>query len=151
MPGKRIKTKPPAGNPGLTPETTSEGQTPDHTMSPNASSVAAGELPRQETQADEGDATIKAFDDLFDMSDDQTAKDPPPPRHEDLTIEEDNEEVDVFLLPESQNFIPGTAEDFTEKMRFNGLRWRHEVRRRVKKGSRARHGRGIFARRSGIR
>jgi hypothetical protein len=123
MPGKRIKAKPSAGNPGLTPETTSDGQTLDHTMSPNASSVAAGELPRQETQADEGDAVIKAFDDLFDMSDDQTAKDPPPPHHddEDLTIEEDNEEENVFLLPESQNFIPGTAEDFTEKMRFNGL------------------------------
>ncbi len=106
MPGKRIKTKPPAGNPGLTPETTSEGQTPDHTMSPNVSSVAAGELPRQETQAEESDAAIKAFDDLFDMSDDQTAKDPTPPQTEDLTMEDGIEEEDVFLLPESQNFIP---------------------------------------------
>jgi hypothetical protein len=60
-------------------------------------------------------------------------EDPPPPHEEDLSIEEDNEEEDGFLLPESQNFIPGTAEDFTEKMRLNGLRWRHEVRRRVKK------------------
>ena len=94
-------------------------------MSPNASSVAAGELPRQETQAKEGDAAIKAFDDLFGMSDDQTAKDPPPPQTEDLTMEDGIEEEDVFLLPESQNFIPGTAEDFTENMRFNGLRWRH--------------------------
>ncbi len=88
MPGKKNKTKTPAGNPGLTPETTSEGQTPDHTMSLNASSVAAGELPRQETQADEGDAAIKAFDDLCDMHDmteGQTAKDPPPLQTEDLT------------------------------------------------------------------
>ncbi len=42
------------------------------------------------------------------------------------------EEEDVSLLPESQNFVPGTAEDFTEKMRFNGLRWRHELRKRVR-------------------
>jgi hypothetical protein len=105
-------------------------------MSPNASSVAAGELPRQETQADEGDAAIKAFDDLYDMhdmSEDQTAKDPPSPQTEDLTLEDGIEEEDVFLLPESQNFVPGTAEDFTEKMKFNGLRWRHELRRRVRK------------------
>ena len=87
MPGKTIKknTKTPAGNSGLTPETTSQEQTPDHTMSPNTSSVATGELPRQETQAyenvaNESDAAIKAFDDLYDMSDDQTAKDRPPPQ-----------------------------------------------------------------------
>ncbi len=94
-------------------------------MSPNASSVAAGELPRHETQANKSDAAIKAFDDLFDMSDDQTAKDRPPPQSEDLTMNDGTEKEDAFLLPESQNFVPGTAEDFTEKMRFNCLRWRH--------------------------
>jgi hypothetical protein len=44
------------------------------------------------------------------------------------------EEEDVFLLPESQNFVHGTAEHFTEKMRFNGLRWRYELRKRVRNG-----------------
>jgi hypothetical protein len=132
MPGKRNKTKSPAENSGLTPETTSQEQNPDQTMSPNASSVAAEQLPRHETQANESDAAIKAFDDLFDMSDDQTAKDRPPPQSEDLTMNDGTEEEDVFLLPESQNFVPGTAEDFTEKMRFNGLRWRHELRKRVR-------------------
>ncbi len=77
MPGKKNKIKTPARNSGLTPETTSQEQTPDHTMSPNTSSVTAGELPRQETQANESvanesDAALKAFDDLYDMSDDQT-------------------------------------------------------------------------------
>jgi hypothetical protein len=102
-------------------------------MSPDVSSVAAEQLPRHETQANESDAAIKAFDDLFNMSDDQTAKDRPPPQTEDLTIGDGIEKEDVFLLPESQNFIPGTTEDFTEKMRFNGLRWRHELRKRVRK------------------
>ncbi len=91
-------------------------------MSPNASSVAAEQLPRHDTQANESDAAIKAFDDLFDMSDDQTAKDRPPPQSEDHTMNDGTEEEGVFLLPESHNFVPGTAEDFTEKMRFNGVR-----------------------------
>ncbi len=47
--------------------------------------------------------------------------------------DKDNEEEDAFLLPESGNFAIGTAEYFTEKLRFNGLRWRHEVKQRVKK------------------
>jgi hypothetical protein len=86
------------------------------------------------TQANESDATIKAFDDLYDMSDDQKAKDRPPPQSEDLTMDDGTEEEDIFLLPESQNFLPGTAEDFTEKMMFNGLRWRRvELRKRVRK------------------
>ncbi len=75
-------------------------------MSPNASSVAAEQLPRHETQANESDATIKAFDDLFDMSDDQTAKDCPPPQSKDHAMNDGTEEEDVFLLPESQNFVP---------------------------------------------
>ena len=98
MPGKKNKTKSPAGNSGLTPETTSQEQNPDQTMSPNASSVAAEQLPRHETQANESDAAIKAFDDLFDMSDDQTAKDRPPPQSENLTMNDGTEEEDVFLL-----------------------------------------------------
>ncbi len=77
-------TKPPAGNSGLASETTSQEQNPDQTMSPDASSVAAEQLPRHDTQANESDAAIKAFDDLFDMSDDQTTKDRPVegPSHE---------------------------------------------------------------------
>jgi hypothetical protein len=76
---------------------------------------------------------MKTFEELFDMSGDETAIDPPPPQTEYLTMEDGIEEEDVFLLPNSQNFAPGTAEDFTEKLRFNGLKWRHEVRRRAKK------------------
>ncbi len=68
-------------------------------MSPNASPVAAEQLPHHETQANESDATIKTFDDLFDMSDDQTAKGQPPPQSEDLTMNDGTEEEDVFLLP----------------------------------------------------
>ncbi len=86
----------------------------------------------RQTQANESDVTTKAFDDLFDMSDDKTAKDCPPPQSKDHTMNDGTEEEDVFLLPESQNFVPGTAEYFTEKMRFNGLRWRHELRKRVR-------------------
>ncbi len=76
-------------------------------MNSDASSVAAGELPHQEMQTDEDDAAIKAFEDLFDASGDQTAKDPLPPREEDPNREVDYEEEDKFLLRESQNFIPG--------------------------------------------
>ncbi len=134
MPGKTSKknTKPPAGNSGLASETTSQEQNPDQTMSPDASSVAAQQLPRHETQANESDETIKACDDLFDTSDDRNAKDGSPPQSKDQAMNDGTEEEDVFLLPESQNFVPGTAEYFTEKMRFNGLRWRHELRKRVR-------------------
>ena len=106
MPGKKTKTKPPAGNSGLTTETTSEGQTPDHTMSTDASSFAAGELPRQETQNEENDAALEAFSELYDMTEDETAVDPPPSQTKDFTMDDGIEEEDVFLLPESQNFIP---------------------------------------------
>jgi hypothetical protein len=127
MPGKttKNKSKTPAGNPGLISETTSKERDPDHTMSPNASSVAAGELPRQETQNEENDAALEAFSELYDMTEDETAVDPAPSQIKDHAMDDGNEEEDAFLLPESQNFIPGTAEDFTENMRFNGLRWRH--------------------------
>jgi hypothetical protein len=135
MPGKtnKTETKPPAGNPGLTPETISKEQNPDHTMSPNASSVAAEELPRHETQAVESDAALKAFSELYDMTEDETSVDPPPSQTKDHPMDDGIEEEDLFFLPECQNFVPGTAEDFTEKMRFNGLRWRHELRKRVRK------------------
>ena len=120
MPGKVNKNNPksPAGNSRLTLETTSQEQNPDQTMSPNASSVAAQQRPRHETQAIEGDAAIKAFEDLFDMSDDQKAKGAAPPQAKDQTMNDDTEEDDLFLLPESQNFTHGTAEHFTEVMRF---------------------------------
>ncbi len=121
MPGKKNKTKSPAGNSGLNPETTSQEQNHDQTMDPNAGSVAAVELPRQETQGDESDmspdSAIKAFDELYDMTDDPAAVDPPPPQTDDLIMGDGIEEEDAFLLPESQSFVPGTAEDFTEKMR----------------------------------
>jgi hypothetical protein len=128
MPGKKNKPKSSAGESGLVTEVTSGRQTPDQSMNPEA-----GELPRQETPTEKGDAAIKAFDDLYGSADRLPALDPPPPHSEEITVDKDNEEEDVFLLPESQNFVPGTAEDFTEKLRFNGLRWRHEVRQRVKK------------------
>jgi hypothetical protein len=81
MPGKANKKNPksPAGNSGLTTETTSLEQNPDQTMSPNASSVAAQQLPLLEKQAKESDAVIKAFEDLFDLSDEENAKAVPPP------------------------------------------------------------------------
>ena len=134
MPGKTTKknSKSLAGNSGLNTEANSQEQNPDQTMSPNASSVAAEQLPRHETQAQESDAAIRAFDDLYDTSDGQTAKDSPPSQLKDQTMNDGSEEEDVFLLPESQNFVHGTAEHFTEVMRFNGLRWRHELRRRVR-------------------
>jgi hypothetical protein len=134
MPGKANKKNPrsPAGNSGLTTETTSLEQNPDQTMSPNASSVAAQQLPRLETQAKESDAVIKAFEDLFDPSDEENAKAVSSPHVKDQIMNDGTKEDDVFLLPESQNFVQGTAEHFTGVMRFNGLRWRHELRRRVR-------------------
>ncbi len=134
MPGKTTKknTKPPAGNSGLDSEKNSQELNPDQNMSLDASSVAAQQLPPHETQADESDATIKAFDELFDTSDDQNAKDGSPPPLKDQAMNDGTQEEDVFLLPESQNFVHGTAEYFTEMMRFNGLRWRYESRKRVR-------------------
>jgi hypothetical protein len=102
-------------------------------MNPEQSSVAAEKPPRQETTAEMEDDAIKAFEELYG-----SVIDPLPPHHEAIDVDKDNEdkdneEEDVFLLPKSQNFAPGTAEYFTEKLRFNGLRWRHEVKQRVKK------------------
>jgi hypothetical protein len=77
-----------------------------------------------------------AFDDLYEQTTDMPPKDSDMPpgatsggqnNEGDAGEEEDGEEDDEFLLPESQGFNLGTAEDFAEKMRFNGLRWRHEL------------------------
>jgi hypothetical protein len=143
MSGKSNRNRPPAGKSGLSTETTNEGQPHDQNMNPGGSSVAAVVLPHQETASeekgdawrtseDESDAALRAYTELYG-DDKEEVKDPPPPHQKDIEVDKDNEEEDTFLLPESQNFPPGTAEDFTEKLRFNGLRWRHEVRQRVKK------------------
>ncbi len=79
-------------------------------MSPNASSVAAQQLPRHETQADESDPDIRAFEALFKSSDEQNEKVASPPQSKDQAMNDGTEEDDVFLLPESQNFAHGTAE-----------------------------------------
>jgi hypothetical protein len=148
MPGKKTpKSKPATGESGLNTETTSGGQAPDHGMNPDESSVAAVELPRKETTSEEeawratelaSNSTLKAFTELYGDTPPEEDKDPLPPQHEAIDVDKDNEdkdneEEDVFLLPESQNFAPGTAEYFTEKLRYNGLAWRHAVKQRVKK------------------
>jgi hypothetical protein len=144
MPGKRIKGKTPAGNSGLT-GTANKDQFPDQTMGTEGGSGAAGEPPQQGAHLDDGLAVINAFDDLYNQTADKAGKDSdtPPgatdggqnndedPGEEDPEEGETKEEDDEFLLPESQHYAPGTAEDFTEKMRFNGLKWRHALRKRV--------------------
>ncbi len=99
---KNLKSS--AGNSGLTPETTSQDQNPDQTMSADASSVAAQQLPRHETQADDSDPDIRAFEALFESSNEQDEKAPSPPQSKDQSMNEGTEEDDVFLLLESQNF-----------------------------------------------
>jgi hypothetical protein len=131
MPGKKNNRRVPAGNSGLA-VTTSQDQSPEQTMSSEESAAAAGEPPQQEVHIDDGLAAIKAIDDLFDATGEKATKDPDTPLGDHHNEEGDHEEDDNFLLPESQNFVPGTAEDFTEKMRINGLRWRHELRKKVK-------------------
>ncbi len=101
-------------------------------MSPNASSVAAQQLPQHETQDDEIGPEIRAFEALFESSNEQNEKAASPHQSNDQTMNDGTEEDDVLLLPKSQNFTHGTAEHFTEVMRFNGLRWRHELKRRVR-------------------
>ena len=132
MSGKSNRKKPPAGKSGLNTEKTNEGQPQDQDMNPGGSSVTAVVPTHSEMTAEDAPG-IKAFEALYGES--------PPKDPEAINVDKDdevkdNEEEDVFLLPESQNFAPGTAEDFTEKLRFNGLRWRHEVRQRVKKDPR---------------
>ncbi len=108
MPGKNNKPKSSAGESGLSTETASGGQAPDRSMNPEENSVAAELLPRQETpaemkQVEMQDAALKAFDDLFGSSDALLAQDP---HSETIDVgkdneDKDNEEEDVFLLPES--------------------------------------------------
>ncbi len=113
MPGKNNKPKSSAGESGLSTDTTSGGQTPYHSMNPEESSVAAKRLLRQETPTEMQDAALKAFDDLYGSSDGLPAQDPHAEAtdvdkdNEDKDNEDkDNEEEDVFLLPDSQNFVP---------------------------------------------
>ena len=108
MPGKTTtKPKSSAGESGLSTETTSGGQSPDHSMNPEQSSVAAPKLPGDDADIP---AECKAFEALFgDSPDEQNTEDP---HHETIDVEQedkededkedkDNEEEDAFLLPES--------------------------------------------------
>ncbi len=135
MPAKKNNRKGPAGNPGLT-GTADQDQPPDQTMSTESSSVAAGTPPQPVALEKDHEAIIKAFNDLYEQSPDETNKVDDTvggqKEEDDAGEEEDGEEEDEFLLPESQRFVLGTAADFAEKMRFNGLKWRHALRKRVK-------------------
>jgi hypothetical protein len=46
--------------------------------------------------------------------------------------DEDGDQEELFLAP-SQKFHPNSIDHLDEQMRFNGLRWRHELKRRVAK------------------
>ncbi len=94
MPGKKNRTKSSAGESGLSTETTSRGQTPDQIMNPDERSVAAGALPRNETQVEQGDAAMKAFDELFGAD-----LDPLPKPSEAIDVDKGNEEEDVSPFP----------------------------------------------------
>ena len=56
---------------------------------------------------------------------------PPDWRFQDEGEYEDPE--DEIFLPPSQNFHPNSIDHLDEQIRFNGLRWRQELRRRVVK------------------
>ena len=124
MPGKTTpKPKSSAGESGLNTETTNERQAPDNRMNPEQSSIAAPKLPGDDADIP---AECKAFEALFeDSPEEQKTEDP---HHDPIDVEQednvdkDNEEEDIFLLPESGNYAIGTSEYFTEKLRFNGLR-----------------------------
>jgi hypothetical protein len=137
MPSKKTpKTKSSAGESGLNTETTSGGQAPGQSKNPGESSVTAVTLPHQETTTEmkawrttelATDPVMRAFTELYGDDLPEEKENPLPPNHEAIDVDKDNEdkdneEEDVFLLPESQNFAPGTAEYFTEKLRYNGLR-----------------------------
>jgi hypothetical protein len=47
--------------------------------------------------------------------------------------DEDGDQAEELFLPPSQNFRPNSIDHLDEQMRFNGLRWRHELKRRVAK------------------
>ena len=47
--------------------------------------------------------------------------------------DEDGDQEDELFLPPSQNFRPNSIDHLDEQMRYNGLRWRHALKRRVAK------------------
>ncbi len=110
-------------------------------MDTDNSSVAVKTPPQSGAQLEENhNAIIKAFDALYDQTpvtevkvDDNLPDDTGGTQNNENDPEDGEglEEDDEFLLPRSQHYAPGTTEDFTEKMRFNGLRWRHALRKRV--------------------
>jgi hypothetical protein len=56
------------------------------------------------------------------------------PRDHDLMDEDEYEDPeDEIFLPPSQNFHPNSIDHLDEQMRYNGLRWRHALNRRVAK------------------
>jgi hypothetical protein len=116
MPSKRKLTKPPAGDSGLTTDSTSGKEKADEAMNSGVSLAAAEELSPKDPYAD-GNAALQAFEDLFESSGDKTDHSPRSlpkggemaveeeglPRHhvEDLNDEEDDEDEDEIFLPSS--------------------------------------------------
>jgi hypothetical protein len=47
--------------------------------------------------------------------------------------DDDEDPEDEIFLPPSQNFHPNSTDHLDEQMRYNGLRWRHALKRRVAK------------------
>jgi hypothetical protein len=47
--------------------------------------------------------------------------------------DEDGDQEEELFLPPSQNFRPNSIDQLDEQMRYNGLRWRHELKKRVAK------------------
>jgi hypothetical protein len=47
--------------------------------------------------------------------------------------DEDEDPEDEFFLPPSQKCHPNSIDHLDEQMRYNGLRWRHELKRKVTK------------------
>jgi hypothetical protein len=166
MPSKRKSTiKLPDGNSGLTTETSSNEEKADENMNSDVSQAAAQELPAKDPYA-EGNATLKALDELFESHEKKANSHKPQslPEGREMEVEEerpplqsseekalkdsedkdeanedpseeeqDDEDEEECLFPPSCNYFPGSVEVFTEKMRFNGLTWWQEVKKRVKK------------------
>jgi hypothetical protein len=47
--------------------------------------------------------------------------------------DEDGDQEEELFLPPSQKFRPNSIDHLDEQMRYNGLRWRHELKRRAAK------------------
>jgi hypothetical protein len=47
--------------------------------------------------------------------------------------DKDGDLEEELFLPPSQNFRPNSIDHLDEQMRYNGLRWRHELKKRVAK------------------